>query len=104
MSPDAHTIILLRTGVRRRKGGTRTSKEKFAHAEREGKAAEMQLTFQATQRDQAIASLKQGIQNPQATSTPDERIREPEGKIGYVDALMRSMTQEIEGNDDRCLE
>ena len=64
----------------------------------------MQLTFQAAQHDQAIASLRQEIRNLQATSTPDERIRELEGKIGYMDALMRSKTQEIEGNDDRCIE
>jgi hypothetical protein len=64
----------------------------------------MQLTLQAAQHDQAIAFLKQEIQNLQATSTPDERIRELEGKIGYMDALMLSKTQEIEGNDDRYME
>ena len=63
----------------------------------------MRLTFQAAQHDQAIASLKQEIQNLQAASTEDERIRELEGKIGYMDALMRSKTQEIEENDDRFI-
>ncbi|KAI9452533.1 hypothetical protein BJY52DRAFT_1292136 [Lactarius psammicola] len=79
-------------------------KEKFAHAERDGKAAEMQLTFQAAQHDQAMASLKQEIQNLQVASRQDERIQELEGKIGYMDALMRSKTQEIEENDDRFIE
>lgn len=78
--------------------------EKYAHAERDGKAAEMQLTFLTTQHDQALASLKREIQLLQASSTPDERIQELEEKIGYMDELMRSKTQEIEENDDRFIE
>ncbi|KAF8274033.1 hypothetical protein EI94DRAFT_1794680 [Lactarius quietus] len=80
------------------------AKEKFAHAEREGKAAEIQLTLQAAQHDKAIASLEQEIQKLQTTSSQDEMIRELEGQIGYMDALMRSKTQEIEENDDRFIE
>lgn len=64
----------------------------------------MRLTFQAAQHDQAMASLKREIQNLQAASGQDERIQELEGKIGYMDALMRSKTQEIEENDDRFIE
>ena len=79
-------------------------KEKCAHAERDGKAAEMQLTFQAAQHDQAFTSLKREIQLLQATSRPDERVQELEEKIGYMDELMRSKTQEIEENDDRFIE
>ncbi|KAH9065689.1 hypothetical protein EDB87DRAFT_1592501 [Lactarius vividus] len=79
-------------------------KEKFAHAERDGKAAEIRLTFQAAQHDQAMASLKQEIQNLQAASKQDDRVQELEGKIEYMDALMRSKTQEIEENDDRFIE
>ncbi|KAH9044425.1 hypothetical protein EDB85DRAFT_2191058 [Lactarius pseudohatsudake] len=79
-------------------------KEKFAHAERDGKAAEIRLTFQAAQHDQAMASLKQEIQNLQAASRQDDRVQELEGKIEYMDALMRSKTQEIEENDDRFIE
>jgi hypothetical protein len=79
-------------------------KEKYAHAERDGKAAEMQLTFQSAQHDQAVASLEREIQLLRATSRPDERIQELEEKIGYMDELMRSKTQEIEENDDRFIE
>jgi hypothetical protein len=73
-------------------------------AEREGKAAEIQLTFQTTQHNQTVASLKREIQLLQAASQPDERIQELEEKIGYMDELMRSKTQEIEENDDRFIE
>jgi hypothetical protein len=79
-------------------------KEKYAHAERDGKAAEMQLTFLSAQHDQAVASLKREIQLLKASSTPDERVQELEEKIGYMDELMRSKTQEIEENDDRFIE
>jgi hypothetical protein len=78
--------------------------EKFAHAERDGKAAEMQLTFQAAQHEQAIASLKREIQLLRATPGDDERVQELEEKISYMDELMRSKTQEIEENDDRFIE
>jgi hypothetical protein len=73
-------------------------------AEREGKAAEMQLTFQTTQHNQTVASLKREIQLLQAASLPDERIQELEEKISYMDELMCSKTQEIEENDDRFIE
>ena len=79
-------------------------KEKFAHAERDGKAAEMQLTFQAAQHEQAIVPLKREIQLLRATPGQDERIQELEEKIDYMDELMRSKTQEIEENDDRFIE
>ncbi|KAI0285376.1 hypothetical protein BGY98DRAFT_1183192 [Russula aff. rugulosa BPL654] len=79
-------------------------KEKYAHAERDGKAAEMQLTFQSAQHDQAVASLEREIQLLRATSRPDERVQELEEKISYMDELMRSKTQEIEENDDRFIE
>jgi hypothetical protein len=79
-------------------------KEKYMRAEREGKAAEMQLTFQTTQHNQAVASLKREIQLLQAASRPDERIQELEENISYMDELMRSKTQEIEENDDRFIE
>jgi hypothetical protein len=79
-------------------------REKYAHAERDGKAAEMQLTFQSTQHDQAVASLEREIQLLRATSRPDERIQELEEKIRYMDELMCSKTQEIEENDDRFIE
>jgi hypothetical protein len=64
----------------------------------------MQLTFQSTQHDQAVASLKREIQLLQASARPDERIQELEEKIHYMDELMRSKTQEIEENDDRFIE
>ncbi len=64
----------------------------------------MRLTIQAAQHDQAIAALKREIQSLQTESRQDERIQELEGKIGYMDALMRSKTQEIEENDDRFIE
>ncbi|KAH9982962.1 hypothetical protein BGW80DRAFT_1247656 [Lactifluus volemus] len=76
-------------------------KEKFAHAERDGKAAEMQLTFQKAQHEQVTVSLKREIQLLRATPGHDERVQE---KIGYMDELMRSKTQEIEENDDRFIE
>jgi len=79
-------------------------KEKYMQAEREGKAAEMQLTFQTTQHNQTVASLKREIQLLHAASQPDERIQELEEKISYMDELMRSKTQEIEENDDRFIE
>ena len=79
-------------------------KEKYMQAEREGKAAEMQLTFQTTQHNQTVASLKREVQLLQAASQPDERIQELEEKISYMDELMRSKTQEIEENDDRFIE
>jgi len=79
-------------------------KEKYMQTEREGKAAEMQLTFQTTQHNQTVASLKREMQLLQAASQPDERIQELEEKIGYMDDLMRSKTQEIEENDDRFIE
>ncbi|KAF8481889.1 hypothetical protein DFH94DRAFT_628217 [Russula ochroleuca] len=79
-------------------------KEKHAHAERDGKAAEMQLTFQSAQHDQAVASLKREIQLLRASSMPDERVQELEEKISYMDELMHSKTQEIEENDDRFIE
>jgi hypothetical protein len=79
-------------------------KEKYMRAERDGKAAEMQLTFQTTQHNQAVASLKREIQLLQAASRPDERIQELEENISYMDELMRSKTQEIEENDDRFIE
>jgi len=73
-------------------------------AEREGKAAEIQLTFQTTQHNQTVTSLKREIQLLQAASQPDERVQELEEKISYMDELMRSKTQEIEENDDRFIE
>jgi hypothetical protein len=79
-------------------------KEKYMRAERDGNAAEMQLTFQTTQHNQAVASLKREIQLLQAASRPDERVQELEEKISYMDELMRSKTQEIEENDDRFIE
>jgi chromosome segregation ATPase len=79
-------------------------REKCAHAERDGKAAEIQLTFQSAQHEQSIASLRREIQLLRATSGPDERVQELEEKIGYMDELMRSKTQEIEENDDRFIE
>ena len=79
-------------------------KEKYAHAERDGKAAEMQLTFQSAQHNQAVASLEREIQLLRAMSRPDERNQELEEKIGYMDELMRLKTQEIEENDDRFIE
>lgn len=79
-------------------------KEKFMHAERDGKAAEMQLTLQTTQHNQALASLKREVQLLQVVSRPDERIQELEERIGDMDELMRSKTQEIEENDDRFIE
>jgi hypothetical protein len=79
-------------------------KEKFAHAERDGKAAEMQLTFQMAQHEQVTISLKREIQLLRATPGNDERVQELEEKIGYMDELMRSKTQEIEENDDRFIE
>ena len=78
--------------------------EKYMRAERDGKAAEMQLTLQTTQHNQAVATLKREIQLLQAASRPDERIQEFEEKISYMDELMRSKTQEIEENDDRFIE
>ncbi|KAI0294920.1 hypothetical protein BC826DRAFT_1104398 [Russula brevipes] len=79
-------------------------KGNYARAERDGKAAEMQLTFHAAQHDQAVASLKREIQLLHAASRPDERIEELEEKISHMDQLMRSKTQEIEENDDRFIE
>ena len=79
-------------------------KGKYAHAERDGKAAEMQLTFLSAQHDQAVASLQREIQLLKASSTPDERVKELEEQIAYMDELMRSKTQEIEENDDRFIE
>ena len=78
--------------------------EKYMRSERDGKAAEMQLTFQTTQHSQTVATLKREIQLLQATSRPDERIQELDEKIRYMDELMRSKTQEIEENDDRFIE
>ena len=79
-------------------------KEMYAHAERDGKAAEMQLTFQSAQHDQAVASLEREIQLLRAKSRPDEKVQELEEKISHMDELMRSKTQEIEENDDRFIE
>jgi hypothetical protein len=79
-------------------------KEKLAHAERDGKAAEMQLTFQTAQHEQVTASLKREIQLLRATPGHDEAVQELEEKISYMDELMRSKTQEIEENDDRFIE
>ncbi|KAH9964268.1 hypothetical protein BC827DRAFT_1127956 [Russula dissimulans] len=79
-------------------------KEKCAHAERDGKAAEIQLTFVASQHDQTLAALKREIQLLRAATRPDERVQELEEKISYMDELMRSKTQEIEENDDRFIE
>jgi chromosome segregation ATPase len=78
--------------------------EKYMRSERDGKAAEIQLSFQTTQHNQAVATLKREIQLLQAASRPDERIQELEEKIGYMDELMRSKTLEIEENDDRFIE
>ncbi|KAI0308266.1 hypothetical protein B0F90DRAFT_146804 [Multifurca ochricompacta] len=64
----------------------------------------MQLTLQAAQHDQAIASLKRDIQLAQAGERQDEKIQELEERISHMDELMRSKTQEIEENDDRFIE
>jgi hypothetical protein len=102
----AHTVIFIFSA--RESTAIKTEleqvKEKYAHAERDGKAAEMQLTFQSAQHDQAVASLEREIQLLRATSRPDERIQELEEKISHMDELMRSKTQEIEENDDRFIE
>lgn len=79
-------------------------RERCAHAEREGKAAEMQLTFTTAHHDQTVTSLKREIQLLQAATRPDERVQELEEKISNMDSLMRSKTQEIEENDDRFIE
>jgi hypothetical protein len=104
----AHIVIFFLNFSARESTAIKTEleqvKEKYAHAERDGKAAEMQLTFQSAQHDQAVASLEREIQLLRATSRPDERIQELEEKIGYMDELMRSKTQEIEENDDRFIE
>jgi len=70
-------------------------KEKYMQAEREDKAAEMQLTFQMTQHNQTIASLKCEIQLLQAASQLDERIQELEEKINYMDKLMCSKLKRL---------
>jgi hypothetical protein len=56
-------------------------KEKYAHADRGGKAAEMQLTCPSAQHDQAVPSLEREIQLLRAMSRPDEMIQELEEKI-----------------------
>jgi len=70
-------------------------KEKYMQAEHEDKATEMQLTFQTTQHNQTIASLKHEIQLLQAASQLDERIQELEEKINYMDKLMRSKLKRL---------
>ncbi|KAI0275128.1 hypothetical protein BC834DRAFT_851261 [Gloeopeniophorella convolvens] len=86
------------------KAALEEANEKFAHAERDGKAAEMQLTFQASQHEQALNSLRREIQTLQAMPRQDDKIQELEERIDYMDELMRSKTQEIEENDDRFIE
>jgi hypothetical protein len=83
---------------------TPTCKRKHARAERDGKAAEMQLAFRSAQRDQAVLSLEREVHLLRATSSPDERIQELEEKISYMDELMLLKAREIDENDDRFIE
>ena len=76
----------------------------LAESEKAGKAAEFNLTLQATQNDKVVAVLRREIASLQSGPELRSALTDLEEKNREMDDLLRAKCQEIEEYDDRILE
>jgi len=76
----------------------------LAESEKAGKAAEFNLTLQATQHEKVVAALRREVASLQYGPELRSALADLEEKNQEMDDLLRAKCQEIEEYDDRILE
>lgn len=76
----------------------------LAESEKASKAAEFNLTLQATQHEKVVAALRREISSLQSGPELRSALADLEERNREMDDLLRAKCQEIEEYDDRILE
>lgn len=73
-------------------------------SEQAAQAAEIKYTFQMSQNEQTIASLRREVGALRGNSSIQETITELQEKNAEMERLLRAKCLEIEENDDKFIE
>ncbi|KIP03620.1 hypothetical protein PHLGIDRAFT_77276, partial [Phlebiopsis gigantea 11061_1 CR5-6] len=76
----------------------------YIRAEKEWKAAEINLALQAAQHEKVVSNLRNEIETLQEASRLEETVAELRERNEEMEELLRAKCLEIEENDDRFIE